>query len=146
MEQNSKKERTRKWGKYATVLLIALLLIYACVDTYLQNKNAISLVCGENQLEITDPGGAASAVPYRDIVNAELVTEADFGAPVAGMETDRWLYGLWENDIWGIYTLCIGTDAQSCIAVYTEEDVYVIGYGSGEDTAVFYAELCQKLS
>lgn len=141
----SEEERQRRQRKYTNMLVILVIMIVISIVSFLQGENAVGFDWTETRVQVTDPGGAVYAIAYEDITELELMEHPNYGNCITGGETVSWLYGSWENEIWGQYTLCSSTAPSLCIVMHTAEQVYVLSYESNDITSALYDSICQFL-
>ena len=134
-QQNSKKQ------KYANMGIILVILILVSLISYTRGEGAVALDWTESQLQVTLPDREQFTVRYADVTEAELIPHPNYGACVRGGQTASWLYGIWENDTWGNYSLCAATGVELCIVLHTDPQVYVLSYESSETTSALFESI-----
>lgn len=139
------EERKHRQAKYANLLIILAIMIAISTVSFFRSENAVNFDWTENQVQITDPSGAVFTVVYEDVTALELLDQPDYGTCVTGKETSSWIYGTWENSVWGTYRLCASTGSALSIVIYTAEERYVISYESDTITSALYDSI-QRLT
>lgn len=136
-------ELRRRKTKYTNLLIILAIMIVISVFSLIHSENAVDFHWTEDLLQITDPNGNSYSIIYSDVVALELLERPNYGACVTGRETSSWLYGTWENDQWGSYTLCASSGTSMCIVIRTDEGIFVLSYESDEITSALYESLSE---
>ena len=139
----SEAERQRRQRKYTNMLIILAIMIVVSLVSCLHQNHVVGFDWTENSMRVTDPGGASSTIVYEDITALELEERPNFGTCIDGGQTSSWLYGDWENEVWGQYTLCASTAPNLCIVIHTAGHVYVLSYESDEITSALYDSIHQ---
>lgn len=133
------KDDTKRMQNISLMVLI-LVLVGGLVYSYFFSTG-ISFDFSEEQMTVTDPGGNANTVAYRDITDIQLIRDADFGTCVSGGDDKLFKYGVWENGAWGQYDLCVSVNSSYCIAICSDSGTLVISYEDSEITQALYEEL-----
>ncbi|MCD7956414.1 MAG: hypothetical protein LUG93_11840 [Lachnospiraceae bacterium] len=77
-----------------------------------------------------------------EIQSAELVYTFTEGEASDVISEEKYTVGTWENDEWGLYTVCVKQSINSYIVVTTEEEeVFVFNYESADSTE----SMCEAL-
>lgn len=141
----SGEERQRRQRKYTNMLIILAIMIVISMVSFAQGENAVGFDWTESSVQVTDPSGRSYTIAYADIIGLELIEHPNFGTCLNGGHTSSWLYGEWENETWGRYTLCASTNPSLCIVMYTAEKTYVLSYESDKITSALYGSIVQFL-
>lgn len=124
-----------------------ILIILAAVLLYVLSGGSvgISLDFGEDSLSI-GASGYDWVLPYEQITSLELIPLSDKGALIEGTEKSRLCCGIWRNEVWGEYTLCIEPKVEQCIVVTLQDgDKFVLNYESGEATGQLHQMFTELL-
>lgn len=132
------EERQRRKAKYTNLLILLAIMIVVTVVTLVRGETAVSFDWSDTRVQITDPGGTSFTVVYADVTSLELVEHPDYGNCISGKKTASWIYGAWENDVWGTYTLCASAGTDLCIVMQTQQGAVVISYESDEITSALF--------
>lgn len=54
-------------------------------------------------------------------------------------------YGIWENELWGRYYMCVYSTSPTCIVIDAGEDIYVISGDSEITTSEIYNKFVEIL-
>lgn len=85
-------------------------------------------------------------VSYGQIRTLDLIQLPDYGQLVEGSEKSSLCCGIWENELWGSYTLCIDPRVETCIAITMEDgSVCVLNYENGDSTQQLYKMFTELL-
>ncbi|MCD7883815.1 MAG: hypothetical protein LUI87_08970 [Lachnospiraceae bacterium] len=76
-----------------------------------------------------------------EIQSAELVYSFTEGKASEVITEEKYTVGTWENDEWGLYTICVIQSVKSYIVVTTDEEVFVFNYESADSTE----SMCEAL-
>lgn len=136
------EELQRRTRKYTNMLLIIVIMIGVSLFSLFHGENTVQFNWTEEHVQITAPDDTIFTIVYNEIIAAELITHPDYGYCHAGGKRSGWIYGSWENDVWGTYTLCAGTNTQQCIVLRTASETFVLSYESDDITAALYDSIC----
>lgn len=136
-------ELRRRKAKYTNLLIILAIMIVISVLSLIHSENTVVFDWSETQVQITDPDGISYTIVYSDVVSLELMERPNYGTCITGKETSSWLYGNWENDVWGSYTLCASTGSNLCIVACTADEIFVLSYESDNITSALYESLAE---
>lgn len=104
------------------------------------------LIWQEDRLQITCPDETVYVIPYRQIDDLRLVESPDFGTCISGDSSEKYRYGIWENDALGRYVLCTFKSFNTVIQIDTADQIYWIGYDSSESTRLLYQGFLDTLA
>lgn len=116
--------------------LTFIILILAAVLFYVFSGGSvgISLDFAEEELTVS----AANfdwVLSYAQIEALELTELPDLGNLIEGSEKRTLCCGIWENGMWGRYTLCVDPGISRCIVITMGDgSVFVLNYENGEST------------
>ncbi len=137
-------EKKRTMTKRLNILaLIAIVIIGGFM--MLQN-NDILFQLSDNEVIVSGPGGSGFSIAVKDIVFISKGAVADIGTLTDGKIEKDIAYGLWRNDLWGEYKLCINPKLTSVIIIETAESAYAFNYTNDEVTEALYQELASKFN
>lgn len=126
-------------------LWLVLVLIIFGVITFFRGNSSMSLDFDGNAITVTAPEKFIYSVPFENISDIEFIEEFDSGIIVNGNKNRNFLWGIWENDTLGQYTLCAYKKIDSAILVKeTSGNILVFNYES-EETTVSLADMIPKL-
>ncbi len=128
-------------GKRNWILMAAILIIVTLIST-LNKEGAVTLTYGEEALTVNGADGYSFQVAYDEITSIALEELPDLGTTVEGGSDASFRYGVWKNDTWGDYTLCLTTNVDTCIVLTLRDgSIYVFNYGDEDGTQVVYEDL-----
>ncbi|MCD8085679.1 MAG: hypothetical protein LUF28_05045 [Clostridiales bacterium] len=128
-------------GKRNWILMAAILVILTLVST-LNKEGAVTLNYTEEALTVNGADGYSFQVAYDEIASVALEELPDLGTAVEGGSDAAFRYGVWENDTWGEYTLCLTTTMDTCVVLtLLDGGVYVFNYGDEDGTQAVYEDL-----
>lgn len=145
---NKEQERSSRITKRDLIFSLAILVIIFVVSLLMPGGESDRdlLVWQDDCLRITCPDEKVYAIPYQQITGITLVEDPDFGICIDGDSTEKYRYGLWENQALGQYVLCTFKSFDTVIQVDTADRVYWIGYDSSESTRLLYQGFMDTLS
>lgn len=125
------------------LILVAAVLIYSLSG----NSIGIHLDFGEDALQVS-ASDMDWDLAYDQIASITLSDLPDVGSLAEGIDKKNLQCGVWENEIWGTYTLCISPKIDQCIVLTMQNgDVIVLNYESADSTAnlhEMFTELLQS--
>ncbi len=128
-------------GKRNWILMAAILVLLTLVSV-LNKEGAVTLTYGEEALTVNGADGYSFQVAYEEIASIALEELPDLGTAVEGGSDASFRYGVWENDTWGEYTLCLTTNVDTCIVLTLRDgSIYVFNYGDEDGTQAVYDDL-----
>ena len=141
-------EPGRRSGQTRNIIFIVLLLAAATVHYFLHPSEPSGLSFGEESMTVAAEGEPhyTIEVRYDDIEDLERAADLELGECLEGGETKRCRYGLWENDSFGRYRLCVWTGLTEYVVMETAEGTVVCNYESDESTVSLYDALVKFLA
>lgn len=119
-------------------LLLFILVAAVLVYSFSGNSIGIALDFGDTALTVS----AASrdwTLDYDQIASIALSDLPDVGTPADGTDQRKLQCGVWENETWGTYTLCVSPKISRCIVLTMHNgDIFVLNYESADSTASLY--------
>ena len=141
---NNPGRLTRRDMLFSIVVLILLFIAFPLLSGEESDKDL--LIWKEEALQITCPDGMEYVIPYQHITDIQLVENPDFGTCIRGTSSEKYRYGLWENDALGQYILCTFKSFETVIQIDTADQIYWIGYDSSESTGLLYQGFLETLN
>lgn len=124
------------------ILILALVLFYV----FSGGSLGISLDFGEESLTLS-ASDYDWLIPYVQIESLELAELPDTGMLVGGTQNRTLRCGIWKNNLWGEYTLCIDPRIDSCIVITMKNgSIYVLNYENSDSTGQLYKMFSDLLS
>lgn len=96
-------------------------------------------------LSVTDGDTVDVSIPFAEIRTVSLLGTLERGEMVRGTSTSRIARGIWKNDAYGEYTLCINEKINCCVVIQADNQALVYNYESSETTQSIYDMLVQAL-
>lgn len=146
--QNREFEEAKQHNKRNQIISTLFLLIaLIAIPFFMADGSEGDLLAFENRtLQIHTPGNQSYCIPYNQILSMELIENPDFGVCLSGDNTKKLCYGVWENAALGEYVLCTYKSPDVVIQINTPNQVYWIGYESGETTRILYQSFLEHLA
>jgi len=123
------------------ICLIIVLVVYGLtskVETMIVTVDDAYMTCSYSSEE-------SHKIQFQEINSIYEISELDFGRFVSGIETERYKFGVWENERFGEYNLCGFTNVPEFIVVETGDRVFVLNFESTEATQSFYRAFMELL-
>ncbi len=140
------EEHRRRTGLRRNIVFMAVLLTVATIYALVRpsRKPGLSFENNTMIMEAETAGEDESfllQVPYEDIESLEQRSGLFLGQCLDGAATERCSYGLWENDEFGPYRLCVWAGITEFLVIRTTDGTVVCNYESDEATG----SLCEAL-
>lgn len=116
--------------------LIFIFLILALVLFYIVSGGSVgvSLDFGGEFLTLS-ASDYDWTIPYDQIESLELAELPDTGTLIEGIEKRTLCCGIWENEIWDEYILCVNPKIDQCIVVTMNSgNIHVLNYENSDST------------
>ena len=123
------------------ICLLAGILIYL----FSTRSEEISVAIKDDHMSLSYSSGDSFDIKYRDILSVTEIQDLDLGKYVSGIETKRYKFGVWDNDEFGEYNLCIYANVVHYIVVETSDGVFVLNFESEDATDSFYKAFLKLL-
>jgi hypothetical protein len=127
-------QRIRKVKIILGICLLAAIMIYL-VST---DVESISVAVKNDYLTLSYSSGDSFEIKLKDITSVSEKEDLDLGKYVSGIETKKYKFGVWENDEFGEYSLCIYSNVEKYIVVETSTNIFVFNIESDDSTDSFY--------
>ena len=133
----------KKWGIIIFVVIFVGFLIYALFGG---NPSATFDITGT---EITVKGPDDSDFEYtldlHDVTSVKYVEDFDFGTLISGKDEKRSKFGLWENEEYGEYALCITPGIPGYVVVEATNGCIVLNIESDATTEEYSRALLRYM-
>ena len=96
-------------------------------------------------LSVADGDIVDVSIPFAEIQAISLIGMLERGEMVRGTSTRHIARGIWENDTYGEYTLCINERIDCCLVIQADGQTLVYNYESSETMQGIYSMLVQAL-
>lgn len=124
-------------------LFFALFIFIILIPIALwQSSNLVKVSFNSEHVNISSSKYSMS-IRYNEIASAELVDLAEAGEKVQdGYDDDLIRTGVWKNNTWGEYTVCVDLDATQCIVAHLDDGrIFVFNRKNNETTADLFETL-----
>jgi hypothetical protein len=139
--ESSHQDVTRKTIRILGLCLLAGVLIYLLT----KNTESISVAVKDDHLSLSSSSGDSFDISYKDILAVTETPALDPGRYVSGSQTKNYRFGVWKNDEFGEYNLCIYADVGRYIVVKTTAATFVFSLESVDATDSFYTAFLELL-
>jgi hypothetical protein len=126
-------------------ILLFIFLAAATVFANLYSSDSTVLDVGESSLTIYRVGRNSYKIDYEKIQSVELIYSPDYGTCIDGGKNQKYVYGIWNNESWGEYSMYVNTKIDVCIVITEIEGVYVFNYINEQTTKDFYHSFLEYL-
>ena len=126
--------------------LILWVVVIAVFAVFLHPRRTVNADANEGYLTITGASGYTVEIRYEDVRSAELRESMDYGTRIDGTDEKKEKSGLWNNDEFGQYRLCVNAKVPSCIILTTDQGVTVVNYESRTSTQQLYEAILRQLA
>lgn len=123
------------------ICLLAVILVYLLM----KKPEGFSVVLNDEDMTLSYSSGESFQISYKDILSVAETQDLEFGNHVSGTETGNYKFGVWENDEFGEYNLCIYANVVRYIVVKTTRDTFVFNFESVAATDSFYIAFLELL-
>jgi hypothetical protein len=127
-------QKIRKIKIILGICLLAAIIIYM-VST---DTESISVAVNDDYLILSYSSGDSFEIKLIDITSVKEKRNLDLGKFVSGIETKKYSFGVWKNDEFGEYNLCIYSNVEKYIVVETTTNIFVFNIESDDATDSFY--------
>jgi len=118
---------------FGVCLLIGVIAYFLTKDV-----ERISVSVQDDQLSMSHSAGDSITIRYQYILSITEAQDLDLGTYISGTQTKSYRVGVWENEEFGKYNLCIYANVSRYIVVESSNDVFVFNLESEEATDSFY--------
>lgn len=121
------------------VCIVGLILL-----VFGKTKDTVEISATAGGIFLTDPGGCSYEIIYEDISDIRLVQLSEnYGKCLEGGSENGFNYGVWENEEWGRYFLCVREAVGRAVYVCQKGNIFIFNYEGAESTENFYKALNQ---
>ena len=130
----SRPQLVQKTIRILGILLLIVILIYLLT----KKTEGTSITIKEDYLSLSYSTGDSFEIKYKDIISVAEMQDLDLGTYVSGKETKNTKFGVWENNEFGKYKLCIFPNVNRYIVVKTLNEIFAFNFESVDATDSFY--------
>lgn len=123
--------------------MICLLLV-AVLTVLINPRSPVSMEALDEELVVQGSSGGAVRITYSEIQYAELRESLDYGVVVRGEDGKRERSGIWKNEEFGEYQLCVDAKIKSCIVLHMKSGIQVVNIESDQSTASLYDAILKR--
>ena len=138
---NISLKRNRRLNILIVMVIFAGMTFY-CL--FMGRSQEIMLKFESARLQIVYPDTSIE-LPYSSIRNISYMEFPEFGSCIKGGKEKTYQYGIWENELWGRYYMCVYSTSPTCIVIDAGEDIYVISGDSEITTSEIYNKFVEIL-
>lgn len=143
-DQNNTRASTGKARRYSLIIIV-LIFVFGTVRALSGQHGTVTAQVDEEKLGVVGSYGGAIFIYLEDITQVQLVEDLMTGTAVDAQETKNTMCGLYENEVYGTYTLQIYTEKQPYIVVtYGDGETLVFNQANKRQTENIYEDLTQS--
>jgi hypothetical protein len=139
--ETSHQDVTQKTIRILGLCLLAGILIYLLT----KNTEGISVAVKDDHLALSHSLGASFDIIFKDILSVTETQALELGQNVSGTQAQDYRFGVWKNDEFGEYNLCIYANVERYIVVKTTTATFVFNLDSADATDSFYKAFLELL-
>lgn len=127
------------------ILFVIILFAAAMLMGKCDSDNVVRIHSSEDMIAVNSKTFSMN-IPYDVIAELALEQVPDLGRTVDGKNNDSLRTGIWENETWGEYHLCLDPDATNCIVAYLNDGrTFVFNRKNAEETENIYRQILEKM-
>jgi len=123
------------------ICLLAGVVIYFLA----KDVEGISVTVDDDYLSLSYSASSSFDIQYVDILSVIETQDLNLGKFVSGTQTKNYWVGIWDDNEFGEYNLCIYANVKRYIVVKTSEGMYVLNLESIDATDNFYQAFMEFL-
>jgi hypothetical protein len=140
-ERSSNPQVIQQTIRILGICLLTGILIYLLM----KKPEGISVAVKNDHLSLIYSTGDSFEIRYKDILSVVETQDLDPGKYVSGIETKKHKFGVWENNEFGKYHLCIYANIERYIVVKTPTEISILNLESVDVTDNFYKAFMELL-
>lgn len=125
--------------------LIIWMIVIAVLAMFMKPRHMVSTEAFDGYLTIQGNSGYTISIVYDEIQYIELRENLDYGTVVNGLDEKKEKSGIWENEEFGEYQLCVNAKIDTCIILYMEPGIQVINFESDKSTESLYEAILNQI-
>jgi hypothetical protein len=125
---------------FGVCLLIGVIAYFLTKDV-----ERISVSVQDDHLSMSHTAGDSITIRYEDILSITKAQALDLGKYISGTNTERYRFGVWENDEFGKYHLCVYASVSRTIVIETSDGFFVFNLESNDATDSFFKAFQEML-
>lgn len=132
--------------KYRNMFITLLILFFFSLYHLMSGSDNVDFQWSSTQLTVKMPDDNTFVLNFSEVDSIDLTEFNHYGTCISGGQSRQHAYGVWTNDIFGEYFLCVSTIPSNCIILHTSNSTYIINYESDETTLQLYQSLLELIS
>jgi hypothetical protein len=141
-EGSTNQEAVQKTIRILGICLLVGILIYLLIA---KKTEGISIAVKDDHLSLSFSSGDSFNIIYKGILSVTENQALDPGQYVSGTQEKNYRFGVWKNDEFGEYNLCIHANVIRYIVVKTSTATFVFNLESVDATDSFYKAFLELL-
>lgn len=126
------------------VSVIVIVSLFLLLFGRVSGRTGIQSIDGG--IAVVDPSGKTYEILYVEVTEVELIDlPENLGVCIDGASARGYSYGVWENDDWGRFDLCIKDDVKEAVRIRQGDEIFIFNYEGSQSTESFYDALLKKL-
>jgi hypothetical protein len=129
-----------------TIRILGICLLVGILIYLLMKKpEGISVAVKDDHLSLVYSTGDSFDIRYKDILSVVETQDLDPGKYISGIDTKKYKFGVWDNNEFGKYHLCIYANVERYIVVKTSTEIFVLNFESVDATDSFFKAFMELL-
>ena len=142
----SEEVRYQKSRQFTTLIFFIIIVIGVYLYSSVTGSGAIEVAVDAQTLGVAGPDKYTHFIALSDITQVELIEEFDVGEAIEEAGTDKTRVGTYRNDLLGEYGICAYQACTSVIAIYTEDEIFVVNGSSESATQTYYETITEAVA
>lgn len=135
------KDQIKSWLSWAVWIIVIVIL-----SRFMGGGLAVNVTMDADRLYLETKSGYVSQIMWEDIQSVELTDDVRYGVVIDGENGAKEKSGVWRNDEFGEYELCISTKFSKYIVCVSQSGhVIVFNYESEASTNSLYDAMMKKI-
>lgn len=118
------------------VIIFLVVIVFSAVES----ANKINVDFTEEAVNVKSAKYSMS-IPFAEVSSVELAEMPEAGEVIDGRDTMTIRTGIWSNDIWGEYHVCVIPENPQCIVVHLKDGrIFVFNHPNNEETTAVFEQ------
>lgn len=144
MEGDQSRMGNRRYSRTGSIVIFIVVILVLSI--FMKPTEAVSFSFEDEGFTIETASGSSVAVAWDALISYEVRETLDLGTMRDGTDTKEEQSGTWENDEFGVYTLCTDAGVKCYLILYLEDGVVVTNFESVEGTQSLGEAIGEMLS
>lgn len=132
MENDQSGLGNKRYSRMGSILFFIVVVLV--LSFFMKPTEALTFSFEDDQFTIEMVSGYSTAIAWDEIVSYEVRETLDLGTMRDGTDNKEEQSGTWENDEFGVYTLCTDASVKCYLVLYLKDGVVVTNFESVKST------------